>query len=98
MRLSLFLWSTVVNDQEKHKYCTNKFIELANALKKENIDSVMVSGSLMTASCIYATYVAVGNNGALKPSGIDKVVQVFRRTLKHHQVVKKAQLQEQAKN
>ena len=98
MRLSLFLRSTVVNDSKKHKYCTNKFIELANALKKEDIDVVMVSGSLMTASCIYATYVAAGNNGTLEPSGIDKVVQIYRRTLKHHQVVKKAQLQEQEKN
>ncbi len=87
-----------MNDQEKHKYCTNKFIELANDLKKKNIDNVMVSGSLMTASCIYATYVAAGNKGALEPSGIDKVVQVYRRTLTHHQVVKKAKLQEQAKN
>ena len=87
-----------MNDAEKHKYCTNKFIELANALKKEDIDSVMVSGSLMTASCIYATYVAAGNNGALESSGIDKVIRVYRRTLEHHQVVKKAQLQQQAKN
>ena len=87
-----------MNDQEKHKYCTNKFIELANDLNKKDIDSVMVSGSLMTASCIYATYVAAGNNGALEPSGIDKVIQVYRRTLEHHQAVKKAQLQEQAKN
>jgi len=86
-----------VNDQEKHMYCTNKFIELANALKKEDIDIVMVSGSLMTASCIYATYVAAGNVGALEPSGIDKVVKVYRRTLEHHQTIKKAQLQEQAK-
>jgi hypothetical protein len=87
-----------VNDQEKHMHCTNKFIELANELKNEDIDSAMVSGSLMTASCIYATYVAAGNNGALESSGIDKVLQVYRRTLEHHQVVKKAQIQEQAKN
>ncbi len=87
-----------MNDQEKHKYGTNKFIELANKLKNEGIDSAMVSGSLMTASCIYATYVAAGNNGALESSGIDKVLQVYRRTLEHHQVVKKAQIQEQAKN
>jgi hypothetical protein len=98
MRLSLFLRSTVLNDQEKHMYCTNKFIELANELKKEDIDISMVSGSLMTASCIYATYVAAGNNGALESSGIDKVVQVFRRTLEHHQTVKKAQLQGQTKS
>ena len=87
-----------MNNQEKHKYCTNKFIELANKLKKEDIDIVMVSGSLMTASCIYATYVAAGNNGALESSGIDKVVQIYRRTLEHHQVVKKAQLQERSDN
>ena len=87
-----------MNDQEKHKYCTNKFIELANKLKKEDIDIVMVSGSLMTASCIYATYVAAGNNGALESSGVDKVVQIYRRTLEHHQVVMKAQLQERADN
>jgi len=98
MQLSLFLRSTDVNDQEKHMYCTNKFIELANELKKEDIDISMVSGSLMTASCIYATYVAAGNKGALESSGIDKVVQIYRRTLEHHQALKKAQLQGQAKN
>lgn len=87
-----------MNDQEKHKYCTNKFIELANDLKKEDIDSVMVSGSLMTASCIYATYVAAGNKGALESSGMDKVVRVYRRTLEHHQAVKKDQLQGQVSN
>ena len=87
-----------MNDQEKHMYCTNKFIELANDLKKEDIEIVMVSGSLMTASCIYATYIAAGNNGALEPSGIDKVIQLYRRTLEHHQAVKKAQLREQANN
>ena len=87
-----------MNDQEKHKYCTNKFIELANDLKKEDIDVAMVSGSLMTASCIYATYVAAGNDGALESSGVDKVVQIYRRTLEHHQVIKKAQVQKLAKN
>jgi hypothetical protein len=83
-----------VDDQDKHRYCTNKFIELANQLKDEQIDPVLVSGALMTASCVYATFVAAGNKGALEPSGIDKVVAVYRRTLEHHQKVKKAQLQE----
>jgi hypothetical protein len=81
-----------VNDQEKHQYCTNKFIELANQLKKEKIDPALVSGSLMTASGVYATYVAAGNDGALESGGIDKVVAVYRRTLEHHQVTKKDQL------
>ncbi len=85
-----------MSNQENHMYCTNKFIELANDLKKEGIDIVMVSGSLMTASSIYATYVAAGNNGALESSGVDKVVEVYRRTLEHHQVIKKAEVQAQA--
>jgi hypothetical protein len=79
-------------------YCTNKFIELANELKKEGINNDLVSGSLMTASCIYATFTAAGNTGALEPSGVDKVVKVYRRTLERHQTVKKAQLREKKKN
>ena len=81
-----------MDDQEKHRYCTNKFIELANELKNEKIDPTLVSGALMTASGVYATYVAAGNEGALEPSGVDKVVAVYRRTLEHHQRVKKDQL------
>jgi len=86
-----------VDEQEKHRYCTNKFIELANQLKDDRIDPALVSGALMTASGIYATFVAAGNRGALEPSGVDKVVALYRRTLEHHQEVKKAQLQ-QAQN
>jgi hypothetical protein len=84
----------LVEEQEQHRYCTNKFIELANQLKDEKIDPALVSGALMTASGIYATFVAAGNQGALEPSGVDKVVAVYRRTLEHHQNVKKAQLQQ----
>lgn len=85
-----------MNEQEQHRHCTNKFIELANKLKNEDIDINLVSGALMTASGIFATWVAAGNNGALEASGVDKVVKVYRRTLEHCQVVKKAQLQKQA--
>jgi len=81
-----------VSDQEKHQYCTNKFIELANQFKNEEIDPNLVSGSLMTASAVYATFIAAGNDGALEPGGVDKVVTLFRRTLEHHQKLKKNQL------
>lgn len=80
--------------EEQHRYCTNKFIDLANQLKDENIDPAMVSGAMMTASCIYATFIAAGNEGALEPSGVDKVIAVYRRTLEHHQEMKKAHLAE----
>jgi hypothetical protein len=83
-----------VSDQEKHQYCTNKFIELANQLKKEEIDPALVSGALMTASGVYATFIATGNSGALEPGGVDKVVAVYRRTLEHYQSLKKNQLME----
>lgn len=83
-----------MDEQEKHRYCTNKFIELANQLKDEGIERPLVSGSLMTASGIYATYVAAGNQGALEPSGVDKVVALYRRTLEHHQEVQKAKRQQ----
>ena len=81
-----------MKDQEQHQYCTNKVIELATQLKEEKIDPALISGALMTASCVYATYVAAGNKGALEPGGVDKVVTVYRRTLEHHQVTKKDQL------
>lgn len=81
-----------MSDADKHKYCTNRFIELANELKNEDIDPTLVSGALMTASGVYATYVAAGNDGALEASGVDKIVGLYRRTLEHHQTVKKQKL------
>lgn len=82
-----------MSEQEKqHTYCTNKFIELANELKDENIDPALVSGALMTASGIYATFLAAGNDGALESGGVDKVTELYRRTLEHYQHVKKNQL------
>ena len=67
---------------------------MANQLKDEKIDPTLVSGALMTASGIYATFVAAGNEGALEPSGVDKVVALYRRTLDNHQTIKKAQLKQ----
>ena len=84
-----------MTDVEKHKYCTNKFIELANQLKDEKIDTKMVSGALMTASAVYATFIAAGNKGPLLPSGVDKVANLYRQTLEHHQKTKRAQIEAQ---
>jgi hypothetical protein len=81
-----------VSEQDKHKYCTNKFIELANELRHEEIDSTLVSGALMTASAIYATFVAAGNEGALEPSGVEKITELYKRTLEHHQSLKRAEI------
>ena len=81
-----------MNDHEKHQNCVNQFIRLANQLKDEEIDPALVSGALMMASGVYATFLAAGNSGALEPSGVDKVVAVYRRTLEEHQLKRKNQL------
>ena len=78
-----------MDDQQKHNLCTNKFIELANELKDEGYETELVSGALMSASGIYATYVAAGNEGGLEPSGVEKIVGIYRRTLEFIQEQKK---------
>lgn len=83
-----------MSDRDKHNYCTNKFIDLANELKKEGMPIPMVNAALMSASGIYATYSAAGNTGGLEPSGVDKVVELYRRNLEHIQELKRAEAAE----
>jgi len=80
-----------VSDKESHNQCTHKFINLANELKDQGHDPQLVSAALMAASGIYATYVTAGNTGGLQPSGVDKVVMMYRRNLEHIQERKKAE-------
>ena len=82
-----------MNDGEKHNHCTHKIIELANQLAAEGIDPKLVSGSLMAASGIYATFIAAGNTGGLEPSGVDKIVTMYRKNLQHIQKRKKEEHQ-----
>ena len=70
----------------------NKLIELANDLNKEGHNKNLVSAALMSASAIYATFVGAGNTGALEPSGVDKVVNLYRNNLEHIQSRKKEDL------
>jgi hypothetical protein len=78
-----------VGDRDNHNHCTHKFIDLANELKGEGFDAKLISAALMSASGIYATYSVAGNDGALNPSGVDKVVDTYRRNLEHIQKLKK---------
>jgi hypothetical protein len=77
-----------LSNREEHQESTGKFIDLANKLKDEGHDVSLVSAALMSASGVYATYTAAGNSGALEPSGVDKVVALYRRTLEHIQKTK----------
>lgn len=78
-----------MNDFEKHEQCTGRFIELANQMKDEDLDIQLISAALMSASGIYATYSVAGNRGGLNPSGVDKVVKVYRQNLERIQKIKK---------
>lgn len=77
--------------KDSHNECTTRLIELANTLKNEGHDVQMVSAALMAASGIYATYITAGNTGGLQPSGVDKVVMMYRRNLEFIQERKKAE-------
>lgn len=80
-----------MSDRESHNECTNKFIDLANEMRNEGHNPQLVSAALMAASGIYVTYISAGNDGGLQPSGVDKVVMMYRRNLEHIQELKKAE-------
>lgn len=58
-----------------------QFIDLANSMKDEGASIQAVSTALMRACAVYSTYVVTGNDGALKPSGIEKMQQLFGEEL-----------------
>jgi hypothetical protein len=82
-----------VSDSENHNKCTRRFIELANEMKDEGLNVQLISAALMSASGIYATYVSAGNKGGLQPSGVDKVVMMYRRNLEHIQERKREEME-----
>ena len=77
-------------DSEHHKECIQRSIDLANAIKDEGVSAKVVSAGLMTASGVYATFLAGGNDGGLTPSGIDKVTAVYKSQLESIQEAKKS--------
>jgi hypothetical protein len=77
-------------DNELVQECLDRFIELANTIKDEGVDIKLISHALMSASSTYTTYAYAGNEGGLTPSGVDKVVEVYKRELERIQQLKKA--------
>ena len=69
------------SDAENHHECMNRFVALANEMKDEGVGTHVVSAALMSASAVYATYVAGGNTGGLNPSGVDKIVEAYRHQM-----------------
>ena len=80
------------SDAELHHECLNRFIELANSMKDEGVNSSVVSAALMTSSAVYATYVAAGNEGTLAASGVAKVAEAYREHLARVQDMRQAEI------
>jgi Protein of unknown function (DUF3144) len=86
------------SDAELHHESMNRFIDLANQIKEEGTGTHVVSAALMSASAVYATYVAAGNEGGLKETGIDKIVDAYRHQMMQVQAMKKAELERAEKS
>lgn len=81
------------SDAELHHETLNRFIGLANEIKDQGVGTHVVSAALMSASAVYATFVAVGNQGGLNPSGVDKIVDAYRHQLDQVQAMRKAEVE-----
>ena len=77
------------SDAELIGESVNKFIDLANNIKNEGVDVNIVATALMSASGIYSTYAAGGNQGGLTDSGVEKVAAAFKQELSRIQQVKR---------
>ena len=73
------------SDAELHHEALNRFIALANEIKDDGVSTHVISAAMMSASAVYATYVAAGNEGGLNPSGVDKIVAAYRHQMEQVQ-------------
>ena len=65
-----------------------RFIDFANTMKDEGIETRLVSAGLMSASAIYGTYAFAGNDGRLAPAGVEKMLEAYRQQLEQVQLAK----------
>ena len=77
----------------EYNLLSERFIALANEMKNEGKSQQVVNAALMSASGIYATYTAAGNDGGLTSSGVDQVVNVYKANLENVQKLKRQQSQ-----
>jgi hypothetical protein len=75
-------------EDEHYTQCMQRFLDLANSMKDEGIETRLVSAGLMSASAIYGTYSFAGNEGRLAPAGIEKMLEAYRQQLEQVQLAK----------
>ncbi len=77
------------NSMYEYNQLSTRFIALANEMAEEGKSSQMVNAALMSASGVYATYTAVGNEGGLTATGVDKVTEIYKQNLENVQKIKR---------
>ena len=83
-------------EQELHHECMNRFIALANDMQNEGASIGVVSAAMMTASAVYATFTAVGNDGSLTESGVEKMVAAYRGQMDQVQSARRREQEQQS--
>lgn len=74
-----------------------RFIALANEIKNEGKPLALVNAALMSASATYGTFAAAGNQGYLKPSGVDRLVDAYRAQVSNIQELKRRAVENDGK-
>jgi hypothetical protein len=75
---------------QQYNELSERFIALANEMNEEGKDVQVVNAALMSASGIYATYVAAGNEGGLTDTGVEQVTSVYKANLENIQKFKQS--------
>ena len=68
-------------DKEIHQESMQSFIKLANELAEQGASKYAISAGLMTASCVYATFIAVGNKGVLSDEALRVISEGYKNQL-----------------
>ncbi len=61
--------------------CTDHFMTHARGLQQEDMHGRQVYAALIAASAVFATFVAAGNNGFLRPGGVKKISSKYGELL-----------------
>ncbi len=82
------------SDDELHHESINRFIALANEIAGEEVSKPLVSDAMISASAVYATFVAAGeagNRGVLNEDGVQAMTELFRQRLEQVQAARRAE-------
>ena len=68
-------------DFAQYQALVRRFVYLANLMKDEGHAPPTVNAAMMLASGLYASYLAVGNQGQLDARGVEAVTEAYRKNL-----------------